>query len=144
MGSARTRYAVGGARELPRTRVAAADGAPPMEVRETVSGQLVSSAGAGTPSRRVVARRRAEQLRRALNLAATLPASQVVIIEADEGEQLGTIRAALIRLLAEEPRDLVWGVRGEMIVIGRERLPAIRRNRRRQRPGGPPPPRAAV
>lgn len=114
-----------------------------MEDRETVSGQLVSSAGAGTPSRRVVARRRAEQLRRALNLAATLPASQVVIIEADEGEQLGTIRAALIRLLAEEPRDLVWGVRGEMIVIGRERLPAIRRNRRRQRPGGPAPSRHA-
>jgi hypothetical protein len=82
-------------------------------------------------SRAAAVRERDEQLRRALNLAATLPASDVVVIEPTDGEKLGTIRAALARLLEDEPRELNWGVRDGRIIISKGTLPprALRRER---------------
>ena len=53
--------------------------------------------------RAVAAARRVEQLRRALNLAATQPTSHVVLIEPDGAERLSTIRAALARIMKDEP-----------------------------------------
>ncbi|HEY7522799.1 MAG TPA: hypothetical protein VH720_03970 [Candidatus Limnocylindrales bacterium] len=73
-------------------------------------------------------RRRDDEFRRALNLAATLPASQVVVIEATGEERIATIHAALNRLLAAEPRALNWGLRDGRIVISKGELP--RRHRR--------------
>lgn len=78
-------------------------------------------------ARSLAAARRDDQLRRALNLAATQSSSHVVIVEPEAGEQLATIRAALARLLEREPRDLVWGVRNGAIVIARGPIPRTRR-----------------
>ena len=77
---------------------------------------------------RVAARRRDDEFRRALNLAATLPSSRVVVIEATGKERIATILAALTRLLAAEPRALNWGLRDGRIVISKGELP--RQNRR--------------
>ena len=71
-------------------------------------------------------------LRRALNEAAVRPSSEVIVIEPDPGEHLATIRLALERLLVEEPRDLVWGVRNGMIVIAKGELPPVARGRRKR------------
>jgi hypothetical protein len=79
-------------------------------------------------SSRLAARRRDDEFRRALNLAATLPASKVVVIEATGTERTATILAALSRLMAVEPRALNWGLRDGRIVISKGELP--RRNRR--------------
>ena len=70
--------------------------------------------------------RRDRQLRRALNEAAARPRSEVIIIEPEPNERLSTIRTALARILQEEPRDLVWGVRRGTIVISKDHLPPRR------------------
>jgi hypothetical protein len=66
---------------------------------------------------------REAELRKALNQAATLPASEALVIEATGSEKLATIRLSLKRILDAEPRDLNWGVRGGQIIISKGRLP---------------------
>lgn len=100
-----------------------------MKVRKAGRAELGPRQKGKRSPRAVAASRRVEQLRRALNLAATQPTSHVVLIEPEEDERLGTIRASLVRLLKEEPRDLVWGTRDGAIVIAKEKLPPTRRSR---------------
>jgi hypothetical protein len=92
-----------------------------MKVRLAGRDELGSASTAAV--RDEAARRRDEQLRRALNLAATQPASDVVVVEPTGDEELTTIRAALGRLFDVEPRALNWGVRGGRIVISKGPLP---------------------
>jgi hypothetical protein len=66
---------------------------------------------------------RDDEIRAALNEAASLPASQAVVINLTQGQKLPTMRAAISRVLKAEPRDLNWGVRGESIVISRGKIP---------------------
>jgi len=95
-----------------------------MRVRQADAGEV-------GPSPREQARRERERLlRRALNEAAVRPSSEVILIEPDDGESLATIRISLQRLLDEEPRDLVWGVREGRIVIAKGELPPIVRGPR--------------
>ena len=99
-----------------------------MRVRQADAGEV------GPTARERARLERERLLRRALNEAAVRPSSEVIVIEPDEGEHLATIRLALERLLEQEPRDLVWGVRNGIIVIAKGELPPIVRGRRK-RPG---------
>jgi hypothetical protein len=100
-----------------------------MRVRQADAGEV-------GPSPREQARLERERLlRRALNEAAVRPSSEVILIEPDEGESLATIRISLQRLLEEEPRDLVWGVREGRIVIAKGELPPIVRGPRKRKGG---------
>lgn len=69
---------------------------------------------------------RFEEIRTALNEAASLPASQAVVIEIKDGQKLPTLRAAVDRVLKAEPRSLNWGVRGQSIVISKGPIPGRR------------------
>jgi len=97
-----------------------------MRVRQADAGEV------GTSPREQARLERERQLRRALNEAAVRPSSEVILIEPDEGEHLATIRLSLQRLLEEEPRDLVWGVRDGRIVIAKGELPPIARGPRKR------------
>lgn len=66
---------------------------------------------------------RDDEIRAALNEAATLPASQAVVIELKDGQKLPTMRAAISRVLKAEPRELNWGIRGLSIVISKGTIP---------------------
>ena len=70
---------------------------------------------------------RDEELRAAFNEAAALPASEAVAIEIKESQKVGTLSAAIRKLLADQPRDLNWGVRGSVILISKGAIPARRR-----------------
>jgi hypothetical protein len=70
---------------------------------------------------------RDDEIRAALNEAATLPASQAVIIDSKEGQKLVTLRAAVDRIIKAEPRDLNWGVRGQKIVFSKGDIAGGRR-----------------
>lgn len=94
-----------------------------MRLRKASLAELAPPVKRPPTDREIAARSRDQQLRCALNEAAARPHSEVVIIEPDDGERLGTIRAALARILRDEPRDLHWGVRRGVIVIGKARLP---------------------
>ena len=72
---------------------------------------------------------RDEEIRAALNEAASIPASQAVVIEPKEGQKLPTLRAAVARVLRTDPRDLNWGVRGLSIVISKGEIPGRPRGR---------------
>lgn len=98
-----------------------------MRLRKATRSELDLATPRPLSPRAAAAARRDEQLRRALNLAATQPSSQVVIVEPEADERLGTIRTALVRLLANEPRELVWGIRGGAIVIAKGVLSPVRR-----------------
>ena len=87
--------------------------------------------GESERSRRIAARD--DQLRRALNEAATRAPSEAMVIEPTDGEKIGTIRAALVRLLESEPRNLNWGIRDGRIIITRGELPTAARGRRKGR-----------
>lgn len=102
-----------------------------MRVRQADAGEV------GSSPREQARLERERLLRRALNEAAVRPSSEVILIEPDEGESLATIRLALQRLLEEEPRDLVWGVRDGRIVIAKGELPAITRGPRKRGPARP-------
>jgi hypothetical protein len=92
-----------------------------MRVRQADAGEV-------GPSPRELARLERERLlRRALNEAAVRPSSEVILVEPDEGESLTAIRLSLQRLLEDEPRDLVWGVRDGRIVIAKGELPPVAR-----------------
>lgn len=80
--------------------------------------------------RQIAATERDEEIRAVLNEAATLPASQAVVIELREGQKLPTVRAAVARLLKAEPRDINWGVRGQTIVISKGAIPGRGGSRR--------------
>lgn len=97
-----------------------------MKIRRARDGELSTTVETPTSPRALALAKREEQLRRALNEAATRPSSEVVIIEPDADERLSTIRSSLARLLRDEPRDLVWGVRNGYIVIAKDRLPPRR------------------
>jgi hypothetical protein len=73
--------------------------------------------------RQLAQRERDDEIRAALNEAASLPASQAVVIDLREGQKLPTMRAAIGKLLKAEPRDLNWGVRGQSIVISKGKIP---------------------
>ena len=100
-----------------------------MNVRKAGRAELRRRSEESLSPRAIAASRRDEQLRRALNLAATQPTSHVVLIEPEEDERLSAIRTSLARLLKHESRDLVWGTRNGAIVIGKEKLPPTRRSR---------------
>ena len=71
------------------------------------------------------------EIRAALNEAAALPASQGVVIELKEGQKLPTMRAAVDRVLRQDPRELKWGVRGQAIVVSKGDIPGGRGRRGR-------------
>ena len=73
---------------------------------------------------------RDEEIRSALNEAASIPASQAVVIELKEGQKLPTLRAAVDRVLKTDPRELNWGVRGLSIVISKGEIPGGRGGRK--------------
>lgn len=73
--------------------------------------------------RQIAQRERDDEIRVALNEAASLPASQAVVIDLKEGQKLPTMRAAVSRVLKTEPRELNWGVRGQSIVISKGKIP---------------------
>jgi hypothetical protein len=58
-----------------------------------------------------------------LSEASAQPASSVIVIEPTGDESITTIRAALARILASEPRDLNWGIRDGHILISKGELP---------------------
>jgi hypothetical protein len=72
---------------------------------------------------------RDNELRAALNEAASLPASEAVILEPKGNEKLSTLRMAMKRVLAAEPRDLNWGIRANAVVISKGHLPGRRTQR---------------
>jgi len=74
---------------------------------------------------------RDDEIRQALNEAAALPASEAVSIDLREGQKLPTLRAAIIRILRDEPRDLNFGVRGRTVIISKGPIPGGRGGRRR-------------
>lgn len=74
--------------------------------------------------RQIAQQERENDIRAALNEAASLPASQAVVIDLKEGQKLPTLRAAISRILKDEPRELNWGVRGQSIVISKGKLPS--------------------
>jgi hypothetical protein len=74
---------------------------------------------------------RDSEIKSALNEAASLPASEALIIELGVGQKMPTLRAAIERLLKAEPRQLNWGVRGTRVVISKGVIPGGRRGRRR-------------
>jgi hypothetical protein len=73
--------------------------------------------------RQLAQQQREVEIRAAFNEAASLPASQAVVIDLKEGQKLATLRAAIGRLLKAEPRELNWGVRGQSIVISKGKIP---------------------
>ncbi len=72
---------------------------------------------------------RENELRAALNEAASLPASEVVVLEPKEGEKLATLRLSMKRVLTAEPRELNWGIRGNVLLITKGELPGRSRGR---------------
>jgi hypothetical protein len=78
-----------------------------------------------TPIQRARAERD-DEIRQALNEAAALPASEAVSIDLKEGQKLPTLRAAIIRILRDEPRDLNFGVRGRTVIISKGPIPGGR------------------
>jgi hypothetical protein len=81
--------------------------------------------------RQLAARQRDKEIVSALNEAATLPASEAVVIEPKAGEKIATLRLAVGRIMAAEPRELNWGVRDGRVVVSKGEIP--RRGRRRTR-----------
>jgi exopolyphosphatase/pppGpp-phosphohydrolase len=73
--------------------------------------------------RQIATMERDDEIRAALNEAASLPASQAVVIDLKEGQKLPTMRAAFNRVLKTEPREINWGVRGNSIVISKGQIP---------------------
>ena len=80
--------------------------------------------------RQIARMERDDEIRSALNEAASLPASQAVVIDLPDGQKLPTLRAAVARVIGSEPRDLNWGVRGLSIVISKGAIPGGRGGRR--------------
>ena len=72
---------------------------------------------------------REAEVRAALNEAASLPASEAVVLEPRDGEKLSTLRTSMKRVLAAEPRDLNWGIRGDALLISKGKLPGRRAGR---------------
>lgn len=72
-------------------------------------------------------RERDDEFRAAFNEAAALPASEAVAIDIKPDQKMATLRAAITRLMKNEPRDLKWGVRGSTIIITKGSIPPRRR-----------------
>jgi hypothetical protein len=83
-----------------------------------------------TPRQRA-AIERDDEIKAALNEAASLPPSEAVVIALGDGQKMPTLRAAIDRILRAEPRKLNWGVRGNRIVISKGTIPGGRGGRRR-------------
>lgn len=96
-----------------------------MKVRPATIDELAAQPRVLTPRQRE-AQRLDAQLRRALNEAAAAPSSRVVVVEAIGAERIGTIRVALAKMLAAEPRVLNWGLRHGRIMISKGPLPRRR------------------
>ena len=71
-------------------------------------------------------RERDDELRAAFNEAASLPASEAVAIDVKADQKVATLRAAIAKLMAAEPRDLNWGIRGQTILITKGTIPGRR------------------
>jgi hypothetical protein len=82
-------------------------------------------------ARQIAQMQRDDEIRMALNQAATIPESQAVVIGLKDGQKLPTLRAAIYRVLRAEPHDLNWGVRGQQIVISKGSIPGRRANRKK-------------
>jgi hypothetical protein len=81
--------------------------------------------------RQRAAMERDDEIKAALNEAASLPPSEAVVISLGDGQKMPTLRAAIDRILRAEPRKLNWGVRGNRIVISKGTIPGRRGGRRR-------------
>jgi len=102
-----------------------------LSVKRVDLADLQPKAKERKPSPREIARmERDGEIRAALNEAASLPASQAVVIDLKDGQKLPTLRAAVARIIGSEPRDLNWGVRGASIVISKGVIPGGRGGRR--------------
>jgi hypothetical protein len=73
---------------------------------------------------------RNEELRQALNEAAALPASEAVSIDPQGGQKVASLRAALAKILAAEPRELNVVIRGQTLYISKGAIPSARGGRR--------------
>jgi hypothetical protein len=69
---------------------------------------------------------RDEEIRNALNEAAAAPASEAVVIELKGDQKLPTMRAAVTRILRDEPREMNFGVRGRMLIFSKGSIPGGR------------------
>lgn len=78
-----------------------------------------------TPRQKAMIERDAE-IRRALNEAAVLPQAMAIVVDLRDGQKLATMRAAVNRILTDEPRDLNFGVRGTSLVFSRGEIPGGR------------------
>jgi hypothetical protein len=76
---------------------------------------------------------RDEEIRNALNEAAAAPASEAVVIDLKGGQKLATLRAAVNRILSDEPREINFGVRGQSLIFSKGPIPG---GRGRARPKG--------
>lgn len=66
---------------------------------------------------------RDQEITSAINEAVAAPASEAVVIEVRSDQKLATLRAAVARILAAEPRQIRWGVRGPKIVFSKGEIP---------------------
>jgi hypothetical protein len=78
-----------------------------------------------TPRQRAILERD-EEIRQAFNEAAALPASEAVTIDLKEGQKISTLRAAINRILKEQPRELNFGIRSQTVIISRGQIPGGR------------------
>jgi len=79
-----------------------------------------------TPHQRKLRERR-EAVMKLVNEAAAAPASQYVGFRIGPNEKVATWRAAVGKIMAAEPRNGInWGVRGDLIVFSKGKLPSGR------------------
>ena len=81
--------------------------------------------------RQKAAMERDEEIRAALNEAATMPASDAMVIELREGQKVATMRLAVNKVLAAEKRDLNFAVRGSMLIFSKGEIPGGRGRKRK-------------
>ena len=85
-----------------------------------------------TPRQKAQAERD-EEIRMVINEAAGILPSEAIVIELKSDQKLQTIRAAVARLLAQEPRDINFGVRGNLLVFSPSAIPGGRGRARAKR-----------
>jgi hypothetical protein len=78
-----------------------------------------------SPRQRTVLERD-DEIRAAMNEAAALPTSEAVAIELKPDQKMPTLRAAIARVMAAEPRELNWGIRGTTVLISKGPIPGRR------------------
>jgi hypothetical protein len=76
--------------------------------------------------RQLAIRERDEEIRAALNEAATIPSSQAIAIELKPDQKLATLRAAVRRVMSADHNGLNVAVRGTTIYLSKGAIPGAR------------------